>query len=320
MPEIISLGELLVEIMRTERGVSFKREGLFAGPFPSGAPAIYINQAARLGAFAGFIGVCGKDDFGRLIVDCLEANRVDTHRIKFIEGWTTGCAFVTYASDGSRQFIFHLAHSAAGLLAEDDIDPGYFKDVKLLHIMGSSLFVSESSRDACYKAIELTKERGGLVSFDPNLRPELMPIDQINEICWPVKQAADIILPSGEEASMLTGIEDAGDACRELLSWAKIVGLKLGAQGSKVFTKDQEVEVASIEVEEVDPTGAGDCWDAGFTVGYLEGRSLEDCARFANIVGALSVTKLGPMAGAPSRAEVEKSMGLKPQTEEPKGQ
>jgi len=308
MPEVISLGEILVEIMRTKKDVPLGQEDLFAGPFPSGAPAIYINQAAKLGASTGFIGVCGDDDFGRLIVHYLRRNKVDTSRIRFAEGYTTGCAFVAYASDGSRQFIFHLPHSAAALLGKDDIDTEYFSDVKLLHIMGSALSISQSSREACYKAMEIIKEQGGIISFDPNLRPELLSIERIREICQPVLEAADIILPSGEEASMLTGIKDAEDACRKLLSAAKVVGLKLGPRGSKVFTEDQEVEVPSIKVEEVDPTGAGDSWDAGFTVAYLEGRALEDCARFANVVGALSVTKFGPMAGAPSRDEVEERL------------
>jgi len=312
VPEIVSLGEILVEIMRTERDLPLDRRGTFAGPFPSGAPAIYIDQVAKLGASAGFIGVCGDDDFGRLVEGRLREDGVDTSCVRFAEGYTTGCAFVAYSSDGSRNFIFHLPHSAAGLLGPEDVKEDYFVGTKLLHIMGSALSVSEHSRQACYRAVRITKELGGLVSLDPNLRPELISPERIRKICEPVLKVADLVLPSGEEVSALTGIPDPEEACRKLAREGKIVGLKLGARGSKIFSPDLEIMVPSVEVREVDPTGAGDCWDAGFTVAYLEGRSLEECARFANVVGALSVTELGPMEGSPSREEVEKllrSMG-----------
>jgi len=75
----------------------------------------------------------------------------------------------------------------------------------------------------------------------------------------------------------------------------RIVGLKRGELGSKVFTRNAEIEVPSFSVTEVDPTGAGDCFDAGFVYGLLRDWDLEKCARFANALGALTVTKQGAM-------------------------
>jgi len=321
MPEIVSMGEMLVEIMRKEVGVPLNRAAEFMGPYPSGAPAIYIDAAARLGASTGFIGVLGPDDFGDVVENRLREDMVDVSQVRRREGHTTGCAFVSYNPDGSRKFIFHLRYSAAGTLSPEDVDPEYLSGTKLLHLMGSALSVSDSSREACYKAMRIVKDGGGMISLDPNLRPELLGIDKVREICAPVLDICDIVLPSGEEASMLTGVDDPDRACKVLLRKAKVVALKMGAEGCRVYGQGQEIYVPPFPIEKVkrrvDPTGAGDCFDAGFTTSYIAGRPLVECARVGNTVGAFAITKLGPMEGAPLLSEmktVERNMGWRWET------
>jgi sugar/nucleoside kinase (ribokinase family) len=308
LPEIISMGEVVVEFMRPLRGVPLYESGEFLGPFPSGAPANYIDAVARLGGRAGFIGVVGADDFGQLNRRRLQSDGVDVTHLRTAEGWTTGIAFVAYHTDGAREFIFHFAQSAAALLEPDDVDPEYLKGCKLLHISGSALSFSEASRDACYKAVEMVHSSGGRISFDPNLRVELLSPSEARVMCQPVLDIASIIFPGGEEAMLLTGVPDPEDACRALLASTETieaVALKLGTVGSKVFTQAGDELVPSIKVDEVDPTGAGDAYAAGFTIAYLEGKSWRECARFANVVGAMAVTRFGPMEGLPWRSHVD---------------
>ncbi len=303
--DVISLGELLVEIMRKELDKPLDKPADFVGPFPSGAPAIFADAVARLGRPAGFVGVLGNDDFGKCILDRFSRDGVDSTYVKVMDGQTTAVAFVMYFPDGSRKFIYHIPYAAAGQLGPGHIDPEYFGSARFLHLMGSSLSVNEGSREACYKAMRLVKEGGGKISFDPNLRPELLSIEKIREICQPVLEACDIVMPSGEEARMLAGVGgSADDACKELLAAGPdIVTLKRGEQGSVIYTEDERLVVPSFKVEEVDPTGAGDCFDAAFVFGLLEGWNLERTARFANAVGALATTKKGPMEGAPTLEE-----------------
>ena len=174
-PDIICLGELLVEIMRTEKDTPHAKIGAFyRGPFPSGAPAIFIDSAARMAKpfnfTTGYIGVVGNDEFGRCIIEKLEKDGVDTSQIRVAEGIFTGIAFNQYNSDGSRKFIF--AAGAAGQTSPDDIKEAYFKDIKSLHIMGSGLSISKNSREACYMALKIAKKQNPevVISFDPNLR------------------------------------------------------------------------------------------------------------------------------------------------------
>lgn len=303
--EIIAIGEALVEVMRTRVDDPLDKASEFVGPFPSGAPAIFADQAARLGHRVGFIGAVGDDDFGTCLLDRLAADGLDITLCPRVSDRATGVAFVTYFSDGNRRFLYHIAHAAAGQMPALSAD--YFAGVQFLHICGSSLSVSEEMRSRCYQAVEFTKAAGGRVSFDPNLRPELLGGEEaLRRICGPVVEASYVVLPSGAEAELLTGVSGAAEACKALLGMGpEVVALKRGAKGCTVITKDQKIEAPAFQVEAVDPTGAGDCFDAGFVVGLLEGLPLEEVGKLANACGALGATRKGPMEGAFPRDAVE---------------
>lgn len=303
-PEVITLGNVLVEVMRLERDIGLGQTGeLFAGPYPSGDPAIYADTVARLGGSAGFIGVVGDDDFGRSIIERFERDGVDFSRGIVSQSHTTGVAFVSYFSDGSRRFIFHWRDSASGQLGPDQIDAAYIQSAKWVHITGSTLGVNESCRAAVMRVLELL-DPATIVSFDPNIRPEVLTVEQIRELCQPVLERANLFLPSASEAMLFTGAASDEAGCRLLAAQGKRVVLKLGEQGCWIFEGQHNERVAGFAVEEIDPTGAGDSFSAALTVALLEGHDLASAARFANAVGALAVTKRGPMEGAPTREEV----------------
>ncbi len=306
MPDVIAIGEILVEIMRKKRDVPHYVPGEYLGPFPSGAPAIFIDTVARLGASAGFIGVVGDDDFGKMLIERLRGDGVDIRYLRVLRGYTTGTAFVMYYSTGERKFVFHLRHAAAGQLSPDDVDPEYVGSAKFLHIMGSALAVSNSSREACYKAAKEARKRGVKITFDPNLRPELLEVETIRRICAPVLALSDIIMPSETEAYALTGEKDPLKAAEYLMKYgAEMVVIKRGAEGSVLITQDGRViEEPAFEVEEVDPTGAGDVFDGAFVVGLLKGWDLRRVLEFANAAGAIKVTRFGPMEGPTDIDEV----------------
>ena len=305
-PEIIALGEILVEIMRKERDVPHNVPGVYLGPYPSGAPAIFIDAGANLGASTGFIGVIGNDEFGELLLSRLRKDGVDTRHIRVSEEHTTGTAFVMYHSTGQRKFIFHLRHSAAGQLSPKDIDEDYMANSKLLHVMGSALSVSESSREACYKAAETAKRSGLTITFDPNLRPELLDVETIRRICEPLIKASRIIVPSRSEAAALTGIRDPVEAGRKLLEMGpEIAVIKMGDEGAVAVTGDDTLFEPAFEVKEIDPTGAGDVYDAAFAYGLLEDWPLNQIMEFAGAAGAIKVTRFGPMSCPSSTDEVE---------------
>lgn len=302
-PEVVSLGNMLVEVMRAHRDEPLDRPGTFVGPFPSGDTPIYIDTVARLGHPAGFIGAVGNDDFGRLLLARLQGDGVDCSCVKILPDHSTGVAFVAYFEDGSRRFLFHWRHAAAGQLGPEDVPADYFRAAKWLHLTGCNLAVCESAREAGLRAIACLPA-GAKVSFDPNIRPEVLRVEEIRALCRPVLARADVFLPSRGEAMLFTGETSDEAGCRKLAAEGKIVVLKQGAAGCRIFHRDEDISVPGFAVEEVDPTGAGDAFCAGFTVALREGMPLREAGLFANAVGALAVTQQGPMEGVPSHAEV----------------
>ena len=302
-PEVISVGTMLVEVMREDLDEPLDRPGTFVGPFPSGDTPIYIDTVARLGRSAGFVGCVGDDDFGRCLLDRFARDGVDASQVRVLPEHSTGVAFVAYFGDASRRFLFHWRHAAAGQPAPDHIEPAYMAEAKWLHLTGCNLAVCESARQACYKALECIP-RSARVSFDPNIRPEVLSVDEIRSICQPVLDRADIFLPSATEAMLFTGADSDEDGCRHLAAQGKLVILKQGALGCRIYSEDGVIAVPAYPLKEVDPTGAGDSFCAGITVALLEGMDLASAGRFANAVGGLAITRKGPMEGAPTREQV----------------
>ena len=294
---IVSLGEVLVEIMRAGKDEPLGVSGTFLGPYASGAPAIFAWAAARLGARVRFAGVCGDDAFGTLCRRQLGAAGVELH-VRVVPDYETGAAFVSYDGAGDREFLFYLKRTAAAQLSPADVTPELLEGTRWLHVTGSSLGVSEGMRQAVFTAVKGAKARGATVSFDPNIRPELFPDRALSEVCRPVLDAADVILPSRAEAEQLTGLADPDEACRALLGNASTVLLKRGAEGCTLYTAGLVQYIPGLEVHEVDPTGAGDCFAAGFAVASLKGADPLQAARFANAVGARSVTAFGPTSAS----------------------
>ncbi len=308
LPTVISIGNMLVEIMRTGLDQPMHSPGPFVGPFPSGDTPIYADAVARLSPSgpirAGFVGCVGPDDFGRCLLDRFARDGVDAAQVHTLEGETTGVAFVAYFSGGSRRFLYHWRHAAAGSLGPHHVDPAYFAACRWLHLTGCNLAVTESAREACYKAMAHVPA-GATVSFDANIRPEVLTVEQVRALVQPVIDRADVLMPSLNEAAMLTGAADDDEGIRLWLAQGKTVVLKMGAQGCRIYEGDSVIEVPGFAVDEVDPTGAGDTFCAAFTVARLEGKSPAEAGHFANAVGALAVTKQGPMEGTPTRAEAE---------------
>ncbi len=313
--DLLTFGEALVEVMRTKVGHPLDRPELFTGPYPSGAPFIFAAQAARLGAKVGAIGAIGADAFGKCQRDQLIADQVDVRGLYTLEDYTTGVAFVSYNPDGSRDFVFHARHAAAGQLNSSMLPPEMFEGLKCLHIMGSTLSMHDHALQMGLQALTMAQQVGAKISFDPNLRPQLLSPERACIAFQPFVAAADVLLPTAHEAMLLTGTTTANQAIAALLTGkeGRCIILTEGADGCTVYRNGTTpFKVPGFPVKEIDPTGAGDCFDAGFLTRWLAGDSPETAARFANACGALAVTAMGPMAGAKVRAEVEAFLAAQP--------
>jgi len=305
MKKIMTMGEILVEIMATEIGQSFRRPGTLVGPYPSGAPAIFIDQVGKLGQACGIIGCVGDDDFGRLNLDRLSHDGVDVAGISVMQDAVTGSAFVTYQEDGSRDFIFNISNSACGKLSAAQVSEAVLKDCAHFHVMGSSLF-SVPIVEAVKKAIAIVKAHGGTISFDPNVRKELLSSAEMRGALRFILGCTDIFLPSGQEITLLTDAAGEQEAIAEILAMGvREIVLKRGADGCSFYDAGLSISCPAFAAEEIDPTGAGDCFGASYVTCRLQHMPVDAALRYANASGALAISRKGPMEGSSSFAELD---------------
>jgi fructokinase len=301
----VCVGEILVEIVATTLGGGFLEAQPLVGPYPSGAPAIFIDQCARMGGSAAMIGTVGDDDFGRVNVERLRRDGVDVSAIAVDPDFPTGSAFVRYRADGSRDFVYNIATSAAARFGWSDTVAALIARAGHFHVMGTALSMP-SACEVIDRALPLVKARGGSLSVDPNLRKELK-LDAATErrfeslIC-----AADLLLPSGEELERAAGVEGEDRAVRRLFEkGVREIALKRGQRGASVFSDGLRADAPAFPVDEVDPTGAGDCFGGAYVACRRLGMAPAEALVYACAAGARNVTARGPMEGAGTRAQLD---------------
>ena len=291
--------------MAVGAGHGFREPLPLLGPFPSGAPAIFIDQVARLGAPCGLIAAVGDDDFGWLNIDRLSADGAHTAAIEVRGSDITASAFVRYRQDGQRDFIFNLNHSAAAKVELTGPARALLAESGHIHVSGSSLF-SPHMVAVTNEAIALVKAQGGSVSFDPNVRAGAEPGSTLHAALRGVMSSCDMFLPSGPELALLTEAGNDDDVIREILAMGvSCVVVKRGADGASYHDVDTDLWAPGYAVQAVDPTGAGDCFDAAFVTCRLQGRGVKESLEYANAAGALAVGARGPMEGASSWAQLD---------------
>ena len=309
----VTVGEILVEIMATTPGEGFLEPLELVGPFPSGAPAIFIDQCARIGGSAGIVAAVGDDDFGRVNLQRLQRDGADVSAVLVSPDTPTGSAFVRYREDGSRDFVYNIAKSAASLVSLTEEARALFARAGHLHVMGTA-FAIPGLWAILEHALPVIRARGGSVSLDPNLRKELLGQGQTRERLDQVIAQADLLLPSGDELTLAAGVEGEDAAVAAL--FARGVGevvLKRGEHGATWFGPGgRRIDAPGFVVDEVDPTGAGDCFGGAFVACRRLGMGPEQALLYGNAAGARNVTIRGPMEGAGTRAELDAFIAATP--------
>lgn len=305
MQKVVVIGEVLAEIMATQPGNGFTTPTPLLGPYPSGAPAIFIDQVAKLNHPCAIISAVGDDDFGKVNIDRLTSDGVDTSGILIDTDRPTGTAFVRYRTDGSRDFVFNIKHSACGSILRCDQILNVLETADHFHVMGSSLSSPELVQ-LNLETVAAVKSRGGSVSFDPNLRAELLDAPGMREAMIQILGQTDLFLPSDGELGLLTGTHNIADAIARVLALGvQAIVHKQGAKGATYHDQNGSRTAMGFVVDDIDPTGAGDCFGGAFTALWLRGADIDHALTLACAAGALSVTQLGPMEGTATLAQLE---------------
>jgi len=252
---------------------------------------------ARLGISAGAMGKIGTDGFGDFVLRRLNENNVDTKGMIRTNDANTSMTFVMIAPDGERTFLHYIGANAT--IKDQDVSYELVKKSKILHVAGSFLMPGFDGEPTA-RVLKKAKEIGITTSLDTCWDSQGRWLKLIE----PCLEYIDIFLPSIDEAAMISGKEKPEEIAKFFLDYGiKIVGLKMGLDGSYVRTKDDELRAPAYKVETVDATGAGDAFVAGFLTGIINGWELEKTTKLANATGAACVTAIGTTAGLRSLEE-----------------
>ena len=179
--------------------------------------------------------------------------------------------------------------------------------VRYFHVMGCSLFADIEFAKEILKAAQTAKKIGAKVSFDPNIRKELIGEKETDKILENLMRLTNVFCP-GRKNFFVDRKRNSEEAVEECFKnpELEILALKQGSRGSKIYTKEKTVETGIYRIQPVDATGAGDSFDAAFICGLCEGKRIEEAAKMAAAAGAINTAAFGPMEGKISVEAIDK--------------
>ena len=287
--DVTVVGELNLDLilyglpdkLEPERELLAKRLALTLGS----SSAIFAHNLSVLGSKVGFISRIGDDPLGQIALERLAAGGVDVSRVRKVSGPTaTGLTVILPRTD-CRNILTY-----PGTMDEmcfEDLDLDYLADSKHFHL--SSFFLHRALRPRIPELFERMKQKGLTTSLDTNDDPE----DRWGDDLFAVLKYVDVFLANEREAKKIARTDNLETAIAVLSPRVPVLVVKLGAEGAVARGPSGQVRCAALEVEAVDPVGAGDSFDAGFIHQYVRGSALADCVAYGNTAGAFSITRPG---------------------------
>ena len=309
--DVIAMGELLIDF--TMSGQSEQGNNLFEA-CPGGAPCNVLALLNKMGKKTAFLGKVGKDQFGTLLRATLEDVGINTSNLLTDEQVNTTLAFVHTFPDGDREFSFYRNPGADMMLTAEEVDEEFLAKTRLFHF-GTLSMTHEGVRKATKKALKAAKDKGLLISFDPNLRPPLWSsLELAKEQMEYGFGFCDILKISDNEIQFVSGKEDYDEGIRYLQETYQIplILLTMGKDGSRAYYKGMRVERAGFQCRTIETTGAGDTF-CGSSLNYILEHDFENLTEeqlgemltFANAAAAIVTTRKGAIRAMPEKVEVE---------------
>lgn len=310
--DVVALGELLIDF--TENGESSQGNPMLEAN-PGGAPCNVLAMLNKLGKKTAFIGKVGNDTFGHMLKAVVSESGTDITNLVMDNEVHTTLAFVHTYPDGEREFSFYRNPGADMMLTKDEVNEDIIKAGRIFHF-GTLSSTHEGAREATRYAVDVAKENGLLISFDPNLREPLWASldDAKKEIEYGLSKC-DILKISDNELEFMTGTTDYSEGVRRLREKydIKIIFVTLGKDGSYAYYKNMTVGAPPfMNVKTIEKTGAGDTF-GGCALNYLLEHDIDNLTEenltelviFANAGASLITAKKGALKVMPDREEIE---------------
>ncbi len=287
----------------------------FVGDFERKVGGAELNLAigcARLGLRTGWISRLGNDEFGKYIYNFARGEGIDVTHVELLDGYPTSVNFKEIREDGTGSTFYYRMNSPMLTMTADHLPEEEIKRARILHLTGVFSAISRHDMSVIYRAIEIAKNNGVLVAFDPNIRLKLWSKEEARQCLGPLLPSVDIMLTGQDEAELLLGVSDPDDIIRSFAEMGiRRIAIKRGAEGSIGYDNGQRISKPALPPNAiVDTVGAGDGFDAGFLLGVVKGWPLDKVMTFANAVGSMVVSVSGDNEGLPFYEEVLQKLGL----------
>jgi 2-dehydro-3-deoxygluconokinase len=261
--DVVTLGETMGLVAATRTG-SFS-VGAPATMSFGGAETNVAIGLSRLGHTTAWIGRLGADPVGTLVNDALRAEGIDVSRVRREEAVATGLMLREHRTADRVRVSYYRRDLAGSRLSADDVDAHLVGSARVLHLSGITPALSESARAAVFRAVDVARESGVLVSFDFNYRAALWSQAEAGAVLRDLVERADIVFAGEDEAALVVGEGTTESLAKQLsaLGPGEVI-LKLGSAGAYALIGADEVAAPALEVSAVDPVGAGDAFVAGY--------------------------------------------------------
>jgi len=314
MVDVVALGELLIDFTC----LSTDADGYpTMAAHPGGAPANFLAALTKFGAKTAMLCKVGTDAFGRMLLGTLRGAGIDTSGVVTADDVFTTLAFVTLDATGNREFSFSRKPGADTCLSFEELDLKLIDETKVFHF-GTLSLTDEPARTATQKAVTYARERGKLITCDPNLRKPLWRSeDEAREqLLWALGKA-DVVKISDEEIEFLFGMSPEEGAAHILDNFGvKLVFATCGPKGCFFKNRKAEGMVPSLSgIKVVDTTGAGDIFGGSAVWSLLRTdkapedlteEELRRIVRFACVSAGLSCTRSGGIPSVPDLEEIDR--------------
>jgi sugar/nucleoside kinase (ribokinase family) len=256
-----------------------------------GCAANVAVDLARLGRRTAVVGRVGDDPFGKFVADELQRSGVDTHHLLSTPGEATSCSMIVNVSGDDRRFIH--ARGANGSLTGKEVSPDLLRQTRVIYVGGYCL--SDQPSPANIAAIFRGASEVGVKTVLDVVIPRPADYWSFLELVLP---STDVFLPNCDEAELITGEkEPVRQAARFRDAGAKTVVITCGAEGSVTASAAGQVRAGGYQVVQIDGTGSGDAFAAGYIHGLLSGVDAAECVRIGSALGASCVRVTGATTG-----------------------
>jgi len=287
--DIVLIGEILIDVIQTEH----RQVNLFGG-----SPANITLNLKKLGRNPLLYACLCQDHYGEYLKKQLDDHEVSLDLIRFEQCDTTR-VYINKSED-TPEVVFD--RSSDYLLPYTSKLEEAIKNANILHFSYWGLS-KMPSKEMLLKAMQVAKEHGVLIGFDPNYHPALeseesLGLDRIKDLMTYI----DIMKPSMDDSIRLFGPgyskEDYLKKYTDL--GVSLVIMTLGKDGLIASYKGQIIEYPSMATNVVDVTGAGDAFYAGLYSGLLEEFPVKKAIQLGLACSAYNVREIGALTKLPS--------------------